>query len=105
VDANLRALTARKLQGEAVNVATGRRVTLRGLLAQMARTLGGSPKARYEPARAGDVRHSLADITRARRLLGYRPRWGLDEGLEKTMAWYRETYGPRPGTGRAAGRA
>jgi nucleoside-diphosphate-sugar epimerase len=105
VDANLRALTARKLEGDAVNIATGRRVTLRGLLAQMARTLGGSPKARYEPARAGDVRHSLADITRARRLLGYRPRWSLDAGLEKTMAWYRETYGPRPGTGRAAGRA
>jgi nucleoside-diphosphate-sugar epimerase len=105
VDANLRALTVRKLEGDAVNIATGRRVTLRGLLAQMARTLGGSSKARYEPARAGDVRHSLADITRARRLLGYRPRWSLDEGLQKTMAWYRESYGPRPGTGRGAGRA
>jgi len=104
IDANLRALTARKLEGEAVNIATGRRVTLRALLAQMARTLGGSSKARHEPARPGDVRHSLADVTRARRLLGYRPRIGLDEGLEKTMAWYRETYGPRPGTGRAAGR-
>jgi len=105
VEANLRALAAPRLEGEAVNVATGRRVTLRALLAQMARALGGSGKARYEPARAGDVRHSLADVTKARRLLGYRPRIGLDEGLEKTMAWYRETYGPRPGAGRAAGRA
>jgi UDP-glucose 4-epimerase len=104
VDANLRALTAPKLEGQAVNIATGRRVTLRALLAQMARTLGGSGRARYEPARAGDVRHSLADVGKARRLLGYRPRIGLDEGLEKTMAWYLETYGPRPGAGRAAGR-
>ena len=104
VDANLRALTARKLEGESVNIATGRRITLRALLAQMARTLGRSARPRFEPARAGDVRHSLADVSRARRLLGYRPRFGLDEGLEKTMAWYREAYGPRPGSGRAAGR-
>jgi UDP-glucose 4-epimerase len=104
VDANLRALTARKLEGDAVNIATGRRVTLRALLARMVRTLGGSPDARREPARAGDVRHSLADVTKARRLLGYRPRVGLDEGLEKTMAWYRESYRPGPGAGRAAGR-
>jgi UDP-glucose 4-epimerase len=105
VDANLRALTARRLQGDSVNIATGRRVTLRALLTQMARTLGGSPEVRHEPARAGDVRHSLADVSKARRLLGYRPRWGFDEGLEKTMEWYRETYGPRPGTGRGAGRS
>ena len=71
----------------------------------MARALGRSAKARFEPARAGDVRHSLADVSKARRLLGYRPRFGLEEGLEKTMAWYVETYGKRPGSGRAAGRA
>jgi UDP-glucose 4-epimerase len=104
VDANLRALTARKLQGDAVNIATGHRVTLRALLAQMARALGGSAKARHEPARAGDVRHSLADVSKAGRLLGYRPSIGIDEGLAKTMAWYRETYGPRPGAGRGAPR-
>ena len=103
VDANLKALAARKLEGQAVNIATGRRVTLRALLAVMARALGAPAEARHEPARAGDVRHSLADVTRARRLLGYRPRWGLDEGLEKTMAWYRESYRPTPGSGRAAG--
>jgi UDP-glucose 4-epimerase len=105
VDANLRALAARKLEGDAVNIATGHRVTLRALLAKMARTVGGSSRARHEAARAGDVRHSLADVSKARRLLGYRPRFGLDEGLEKTMAWYKETYGPRPGTARTAGRA
>lgn len=100
VDANLRALRARRLEGQAVNIATGHRITLRALLAQMARILGGSSKARHAPARAGDVRHSLADVTRARRLLGYRPRWGLDEGLEKTLEWYREAYGRRPGARR-----
>jgi UDP-N-acetylglucosamine/UDP-N-acetyl-alpha-D-glucosaminouronate 4-epimerase len=90
VDANLRALKARGLQGDAVNVATGRRVSLRALLAEMARALGRKATAKYEPARAGDVRHSLADIRRARKLLGYRPRWDLAAGLEKTMAWYAE---------------
>jgi nucleoside-diphosphate-sugar epimerase len=73
-----------------VNVATGRRVSLRMLLAEMARAVGRPAEVRYEPGRAGDVRHSLADIARARRLLGYRPRWNLAEGLERTMAWYRE---------------
>jgi len=89
VDANLRALTARKLEGETVNIATGRRITLRALLAQMARALGRSANERFEPARAGDVRHSLADIRLARRLLGYRPVVDFKTGLARTVDWYR----------------
>ncbi|PYQ15817.1 MAG: LPS biosynthesis protein WbpP [Acidobacteria bacterium] len=92
VDANLRALTARGLDGEPVNVAAGRRVVLRALLSALARELGRPDEARHEPARAGDVKHSLADVSRARRLLGYRPRWDLEGGLKKTTAWYRESH-------------
>jgi UDP-glucose 4-epimerase len=89
VDANLRALDARGLRGQAVNVATGRAVTLNALLLTLSRLMGRPKKARRAPARAGDVRHSLADISLARRLLGYRPRVDLRTGLERTVDWYR----------------
>lgn len=90
VDANVRALTARGLSGQAVNVATGTRVSLRALLAALGRELKRPAKARYGPVRAGDIRHSLADIRLARKLLGYRPSVGFDTGLERTVEWYRE---------------
>ena len=73
VDANLRALTAPRLSGESVNVATSRRVTLMDVLRGVARETGRALRPRHEPARAGDIRHSLADIHAAERLLGYRP--------------------------------
>ena len=59
VDANLRALTARKLEGEAVNIATGRRITLRALLAQMARALGRSTNARLWSYSGRTVREKM----------------------------------------------
>ena len=59
------------------------------LLRHIARALGKNPKARNAPPRAGDVRHSQADISLARRILGYAPAVGLEEGLEKTVAWFR----------------
>jgi UDP-glucose 4-epimerase len=89
VDANLRALAAPRLRGETVNVATGRRTTLRQLLRVIAEEVGRSPRARRAPARPGDIRHSLADVRAARRLLGYRPRVALTAGLAATVAWYR----------------
>lgn len=90
VDANVRALSARGLVGQAVNVATGERITLKKLLAGVARLTGRPAKARHAPARAGDIRHSVADTTQARKLLGYRVICGFDEGLERTVEWYRE---------------
>ena len=94
VDANLRALTARGLVGQVVNVATGRRVTLLALLRGVARETGRSAKAHHAPARPGDIRHSVADIRRARKLLGYRVVCELEEGLRKTVEWYRATSAP-----------
>jgi nucleoside-diphosphate-sugar epimerase len=95
VQGNLRALGARGLAGQHVNVATGRRLTLRQLLQAIARLLGVPARAERRPPRKGDVRHSLADISAARRLLGYRPRVDFETGLRRTVEWYREASGPR----------
>ncbi len=83
------------LAGEVVNVGTGRRVTLRELARAMTaiveREMGGShPEPVFGPARAGDVRHSLADLTRARALLSYGPIATLEEGLAETIAHLRQ---------------
>ena len=90
VQGNLRALRARGLEGQHVNIATGHRVTLRQLLQALAREIGVPARAERRPARRGDIRHSLADVRAAQRLLGYRPRFDFEEGLRRTIAWYRE---------------
>jgi len=86
VEANLAACAAgREAAGEAFNIAFGERVSLLDLLGKMASLRGESVKPRFEPGRRGDVRDSLADIGKARRLLGYRPEVSLDEGLKRTL--------------------
>ena len=92
VEANRLALRARGLRGQAVNVAMGRRVNLNQLLGRMAAQLGRPAKARHRAPRAGDVRHSLADIRLARKLLGYRPVVDFETGLRRTLDWYRGVY-------------
>jgi nucleoside-diphosphate-sugar epimerase len=89
VDGNLRALTAPGLHGQSVNLATGKRVTLNRLLSLLAREMGRSPTARHQPPRPGDIRHSLADVSLARKLLGYRPQIGLREGIKETVDWFK----------------
>ncbi len=89
VEANRLALTARDLAGQTVNVATGKRITLLDLLRALAAITGRPARARRRPVRAGDVRHSLADIRLARRLLGYRPIVDFKPGLARTVDWYR----------------
>jgi nucleoside-diphosphate-sugar epimerase len=86
------------LRGEVINIGTGRRTDLNELARVMTRLAneGSSselppPQPRHEPARAGDVRHSQADIAKARRLLGYEAWLGLDDGLRQTLAWYKAT--------------
>lgn len=90
VEANLRAAESEAAVGEIINVAIGERITLNQLLAELQQIIGTDLKPVYAEARAGDVRHSLADITRARKLLGYEPLVGLAEGLQRTVTWYRE---------------
>lgn len=91
VDANLRALAAPQADGAAINVATGKRVTLNRLLAALNKETGRNLKARLLPPRPGDVQHSLADVTRARQRLGYEPSVGFETGLRETVEWYRRS--------------
>jgi UDP-glucose 4-epimerase len=92
VDANLLAAEVPGVAGEAINLGLNQRITLNQLLAELQKIIGTNITPRYEQPRAGDIRHSLADITRAETLLGFRPRVGLAEGLEHTVAWYRENH-------------
>ena len=80
---------APQASGEVINVATGTRISLNELLTSLQRPTGNSTAARYEPARAGDVRDSQAEIAKAERLLGYRPIVHLDEGLARTLSWFQ----------------
>src|SRR6476469_7810349 len=89
VDGVLRACTAPGASGEVLNVATGGRISLNELLRTMNKIVGTNLAARYAEARAGDVRDSQADITKARRLLGYEPIVQLEEGLRRTLDWCR----------------
>lgn len=93
VRGNLLALHAQGARGQAVNVATGRCVSLLELLRVMARETGRPARALKRPARPGDIRHSLAAVSLARRLLGYRPTIDLEGGLRRTLAWYRTSSG------------
>ena len=89
VNANLLAAEVPELHGEVVNVACGERTTLNQIVADLNKLLGTSVKPDYRPPRAGDVKHSLADITETKRLLGYEPRVMFPEGLRRSIAWYK----------------
>lgn len=85
VEANLRALDLpHDASGIVVNVATGRRITLPELVASLNKVSGLSLRPTFAPARPGDVRHSLADLARARTLLGYEPVVDFETGLSET---------------------
>jgi nucleoside-diphosphate-sugar epimerase len=72
-----------------MNTATGTRVTLNQTFAILKELTGFKGDAAYEPARAGDIRDSLADIGLATELLGYKPAVDFREGLRRTVEWYR----------------
>lgn len=91
VDANLKACDASPgAAGRAYNIACGASATLLDLLSTLGRVLGESIRPVHGAPRAGDVRHSLASIEEARQQLGYEPKVGLEEGLSRTVAWFRE---------------
>lgn len=91
VDGVLRAVDAPGAAGEVINVATGVSVSLNQAWATLESILGPLLSPVFEPARAGDVYASEADISKAERLLGFRPRVTFDEGLRRTVDWARST--------------
>jgi nucleoside-diphosphate-sugar epimerase len=92
VEANLLAAESAKAIGQVINVANGRQTSLNELLSALKKVTGRvDAEAEYLETRVGDVRHSLADITLARELLSYEPRVGLEEGLQKTLDWWKQS--------------
>ena len=88
VAANIAASTAPDAAGEVINIACGERVTINELARRIGALLGKEAAPQYLPARAGDVKHSLADISKARRLLNYADTVNLDTGLRRTVEWF-----------------
>jgi UDP-glucose 4-epimerase len=95
VRANLLAMDGDAAPGSVFNVGGGVRITVNQLWARLAEIAGSTLAPTYQPARGGDVRHSLASLERVRAELGYEPAVSWEEGLVPTFAWYRQ---------RAAGR-
>jgi nucleoside-diphosphate-sugar epimerase len=90
VSANLLAARAKKTGGEVVNIACGDRVTVNQIIDKINKLLGKNVKPHYVPSRPGDVKHSLADISQAEKIIGYTPLVRFYEGLEKAIDWYRK---------------
>ncbi len=89
VEANLLAAEAPGVAGRVFNIANGRSTDLLTLLSTLNRLLGMNVEPRFAPPRPGDVRESMADITLARKLLGYEPKVDFEEGLRLSIAYYR----------------
>src|SRR5689334_9923338 len=85
VDANLAAAGSPKASGHAFNVGCGDRVSLLDIIARLEKMLGRAVRRNHTPSRAGDVPHTLADISKARELMGYVPAVGFDEGFRRTV--------------------
>jgi UDP-glucose 4-epimerase len=94
VSACVKAALAEGAAGETLNIAGGYGISLLDLLHELEQISGARLSPEFMPAREGEVRHSVADISRARRVLGYEPEIGLREGLEATLAAARSTPAP-----------
>lgn len=89
VQANIRAMFAKNIgQHEVINIAFGERTTLNQLWSRICELRGVDIKPVYREERKGDVRHSLADISKAKALIGYKPEYSVDKGLELAVDWY-----------------
>jgi UDP-glucose 4-epimerase len=101
VSANLLACAApaEKVAGKVFNIACGRRITMNETYDALRKIIGFTGKAIHGPERAGDIKHSLADISLAQELLGYQPRIPFEQGLRRTVEWYRQQQvSARPAT-------
>ncbi len=89
VDANLLAACAPDVGGEVFNVGGGERTSLLEIIARLEKLLGRPLVRRHTPLRAGDVPHTLADVSKGKRLLGYTPLVNFDDGLARTVQYFR----------------
>jgi UDP-N-acetylglucosamine 4-epimerase len=94
VQANILALfmTNNNAVNQVYNIAYGKQTTLNELFFDLKKIAERSVEPNYCPERAGDVKHSLADISKAKKLLGYDPKVSVEEGLKKTFEWYKEEF-------------
>ena len=90
VEANLLAARARHTAGEVINIACGEAVTVNEIIGLINGLVGRDIKPIYDPHRPGDVKHSLADIGAAQKLIGFKPTVPFREGLELAIDWYRD---------------
>lgn len=92
VQANLLACDGAGVSGEVFNIGTARSISLNQTMELFRRISGKQLQAHHEPPRDGDIRDSLADISRAKELLGYEPSVLFEEGLQRTYDWYRTNH-------------
>ena len=93
IEANLKACMAgREAAGEAYNIAYGGREYLLDIYHGLAKALGVEIRPKFGSERAGDIKHSNADISKAKRMLGYEPEWSFERGIEAAIEWYKENY-------------
>lgn len=90
VSANVLAAEAKQTKGEVVNIACGEVVTVNQIIDMINEFAGRNVKPVYVPSRAGDVKHSLADISLAKKLIGFKPLVSFRQGLELAIDWYRD---------------
>lgn len=89
VDANLLAARSKRTQGEVVNIACGKAVTVNEIIDMINELLGKNVKPKYTDPRPGDVKHSLADITAAKNLIDFKPKVSFNDGLRLAIDWYK----------------
>ena len=91
IEANLKACKAdKKAAGEVFNIAYGERFTINKMYKLMCDKLDINREPKHVAERPGDIRHSLADISKAEELLNYDPDWDFKSGFEEAVAWYKE---------------
>jgi UDP-glucose 4-epimerase len=90
VHANLLAARAPKTGGEVINIACGQRITVNEIIGMINQSVGKTVRPAYQPTRAGDVKHSLASIELAKKVIGYEPVISFQDGLQRAIEWYRE---------------
>ncbi|MGE4357073.1 MAG: SDR family oxidoreductase [Candidatus Omnitrophota bacterium] len=96
VEANLLAMEKKGISGEVFNIASGKDYSVLSLLEILNRIMHKKIKPKFVSPRPGDVRRTWADISKAKRLLGFVPKVDFQNGLEKTVSWFKEFYSTQP---------